>query len=269
MKHFIPIIVLCLLPESLVFGGGLPVVDVAAITAQRLTAQRDYLEQVLHGLEQADQTTKLVEQIRQIDTSLERLGDPAAIKNLQGLDVLYRQLKTAPVIQLPELKVTDLQTDEVFRSLDSNLYQKLEKEITLDGRVAATRDDQIYHPEVAERRSQASYQIVKASVLTRREELRNAHSATLKQLQEATTSSEVAKLSGLLTGLQSELRAADQELVFAAHDAQIQIQANATEKEIQRKAAVERERASLRVSTRKDAEVYQLFTKPIHFAEQP
>ena len=211
----------------------------------------------------------MIEQIRQLDTSLERLGDPAAITNLQGLDELLRQLKTAPVIGLQELKAIDLQPDEIFRSTESKLYPKLEKEITLDGKVEAVRDETIYHPEVAERRSQEKFQQVRGEVLPRREELRQAHAATLKQLQQATTSSEVAKINGLLTGLQSELRAIDQELVFAANDFQAQVQANATEKEILRKAAVERERASLRVGTRKDAEIYQLFATPTRFSEAP
>lgn len=255
--------------STLACVAGLPVIDVAAITAQRLSAERDYLEQLLHEANQQTAILKMIEQIRQLDTSLERLGDPAAITNLQGLDELMRQLNAAPVLQLPELKAADFQPDEVFRSLDSKLYPKLEKEITLDGKVEATRDDVIYHPEVAERRSQENYQKVKASVLTRREQLRQTMAGTVKAIQSAPTASEVQKLSAVLVGLQAELQSADHELDSAAGEVQTQVSANATEKEILRKAAVERERASMRVSTLKDAEIYKPFTTPIHFGEQP
>ncbi len=269
MKTILTIIFSWFLILPAVFGGGLPVVDTLAIASQRLTAERDYLEQLVHGLEQADQTLKLVDEIKRLDTLLERHGDPGTIKDLEGLEELYRQLKTAPVLQLPELKVTDLKPDEIFRSLDSQLHPKLEKDIILDGKVEATRDEQIYHPEVAERRSLENYQKVKASVLTRREQLRQSMAGTVKAIQNAPTTSEVQKLSAVLVGLQAELQSADHELDFAAGEVQAQVSANTTEKEILRKAAVERERAILRVSTRKDAEIYKLFTTPIHFGEQP
>lgn len=250
-------------------NAALPVVDVAAITSQRIAAQRDYLEQVLHGLEQAEQTLKLIEEIKRLDTMLERHGDPAAIRDLEGIDQLYQQLKEVPVLRIPELKREDLQADEVFRPLDANLYRKLEKEITLDGEAVANRDGKVYHPEVAERRSQDDYRKIRASVLTRRQEIRQAIAATMRQLQQAGTSSEVQKLSAVLTGLQTELQSVDNEMEFAASDVQARTLANATEREIFRKAAVETERVSLRVGTRKDAETYKLFTTPIRFSELP
>lgn len=107
------------------------------------------------------------------------------------------------------------------------------------------------------------------SVLARREKLRTSIAGTTKQIQQATTASEVQKLGLVLTGLQTELQAADHELEFAANDVQARVLANATEREIARKAAVENERAKLRVSTEKDAAIYRLFTTPIHFSESP
>ena len=249
------------------FAGGMPVIDAVAIANQKIAAHKAYIEQLLQGIEQIEQTVKLTEQIRQLDTYLERLGDPSKIKDLEGIDELYRQLNSAPVLKLPELKREDLQANEVFRPLTSNIAKNIEKEIVLDGKVEATRDGEIYAPEVAERRTHDDYQQVRASVLTRREKLRTAIAGTTKQIQHASTASEVQKLGLVLTGLQTELQATDRELDFATNDIQARVLANVTEKEIMRKAAVEEERARLRVGTRKDAEVYKLFTTPSHFSE--
>jgi hypothetical protein len=267
MKALIIILSSSLLAIVSCFAGGMPVIDAVAIANQKIAAHRAYLEQALQGVEQIEQTLKLTEQIRQLDSYLERFGDPSSIKDLEGFDELYRQLNAASVLKLPELNREDLHTDEVFRPLASNIGQNLQKEIIVDGKVEATRDGEIYAPEVAERRTQEDYQQVRASVLTRREVLRTSIAGTTKQIQQASTASEVQKLGLVLTGLQTELHATDRELDFAAKDMQARVLANATEREIMRKAAVEEERARLRVGIRKDAEIYKLFTTPIRFAE--
>ncbi|MEI8341555.1 MAG: hypothetical protein WCH43_08495, partial [Verrucomicrobiota bacterium] len=171
------------------FAGGMPVIDAVAIANQRIAAERDYLEQLLHEANQQTEIVKMVEQISQLDSYLDRFGDPSSIKELEGLDELDRQLKAAPVLKLPDLKREDLETDEVFRPLASNIGPKLDKEIVLNGKVEATRDGEIYTPEVAERRTQEDYQEVRASVLTRREILRTSIAGTTKQIQQASTAS--------------------------------------------------------------------------------
>ncbi|OYV02247.1 MAG: hypothetical protein CFE26_22310, partial [Verrucomicrobiales bacterium VVV1] len=176
MKALIVILAAWLFPVLSSFAGGMPVIDAVAIANQRIAAQRDYIEQVLQGLEQAE-----------------------------------------------------LQPDEVFRPLASRIGPKLEKEIVLDGKVEATRDGEIYAPEVAERRTQEDYQQVRATVMTRRDELRQAMAANLNQLQHAGTASEVQKLSVVVAGLAAELQATDHELQFAAGDVQARAFANATE----------------------------------------
>lgn len=264
-------ILLIVLFRSLITAsaGGLPVVDVAAITAQRISAERDLLEQMLHEANQQTEILKLVEQIQQMDSYLARIGDPATIRKLQGFDELQRQLADLAALKITEVHMEDIEPDEVFRALPSGLTPKLEKDIVLDGKVVAARDAVSYAPEVAERRAQAEFRKVRVRVLERREKLRESISATSKQIQEATTTSEVQKLGLVLTGLQTELQAADRELEFAANDVQTGVLANATEREIARKAAVESGRAELRVSTEKEAANYRLFTTPIHFSESP
>lgn len=248
-----------------IFAGGMPVIDTVSIANQRIAAQRAYIEQVLQGLEQMEQTLKMADEIARIDSYLERFGDPGAIRNLEGLEELQRQLESMPVLRTSELKKEDIQPDEVFRPMSSKINPGLEKDIIVDGKVVAVHDDAIYAPEVAERRAHVAYQETWASVSQRREKLRAAIAATTKQIQQASTASEVQKLGLVLSGLQSELQATDRELEFAANDVQAQLLANATEKEILRKATVERERETLRVSTKKDAELYRLYTTPIRF----
>lgn len=248
---------------------GLPVIDVAAITSQRLAAEKDYLEQLLQEANQTIQIAKLVEQIKQVDSYLQRFGDPGLVKDLAGVEELLKQINAVPVIQNPVLKPDDFQSDEVFRSLDSKSAPKLSKEITVDGKVEAVRDGDIYRPEVAERRAYTGYEKVRMSVMNRRENLRQAVASNVKQLQQAGTASEVQKLTAIMSGLQTELQSVDHELEFAFNEIQARVAANMTEKEIARKAAIEQERQNLKVGTRKDAEIYQLFTEPVLFGKQP
>ena len=58
------------------YGGGMPVIDVAAIASQRQADHLDYLEQLIHEGNQVKTIAQLVEQIRLIDSYLERFGDP-------------------------------------------------------------------------------------------------------------------------------------------------------------------------------------------------
>ncbi len=269
MKNLAIILIAWFISMNAALAGGLPVVDVAAITAQKLSAERDYLEQLLHEANQQTEILKLVQQVKQLDSYLARFGDPGTVRNLEGIDELQRQLAKSQALRIPELKKEDIQPDEVFRPLASRIAPKLEKEIVVDGKVVAARDGNIYGPEVAERRTHADFQQVRASVLTRREKLRNSIAGITKQIQQAKTASEVQKLGLVLTGLQTELQATDHELEFAVNDVQARVLANATEREIVRKATVESERAKLRVSTEKDAANYRLFTTPIHFSESP
>lgn len=270
MKAFLTsILFLWGLATQSVMAGGLPVVDITAIASQRLAAQRDLLEQILQETNQQTQIAKTLEQISQIDSYLKKFGDPERVKDLAGLDELLQQLEAPPGIETPLPKPEDPDAQEVFRSFDSKLTPKLEKDIIVDGKVEAERDSGIYLPEVAERRAHADYQKVRASVMARRIQLRQAIAANMSQLKQATTASEVQKASAVLVGLQTELQAIDHELEFASDEVAARALANATEQAIQQKAAVEQERAKLRAETRKEAAAFQLFTAPVYFGIQP
>lgn len=247
------------------YGGGMPVIDVVAIASQKQADHLDYLEQLIHEGNQVKTIAQLVEQIRLIDSYLERFGDPGKIRDLAGAEELLRQLDAVPVLKIEKPAIPD--ADEVFRPFDDGASNGIKKEILVDGSAAGNHDGSVYAPEVLERRLTADYLKVRESVLDRRRKLREGISGVSRQLQAATTASEVQKLAGVLSALQSELQSVDQELVIAANDLSVRVAANATEKAIQAKGTVERERAALRVGTLKASERFQLFTTPISFSQ--
>lgn len=267
MKTFILTTIAPILLNLCAAAGGMPVVDAMAIASQRLAAQRDLIEQILQEANQQTQIARTLEQLSQFDGYLKKFGDPDAVRDLAGWEELHRQLDAKPVIKDPVLTPVDLEEDSVFRSMESKLAPKLEKEITVGGKVEALRDGGIYLPEVAERRTQEDYEKVRVSAMPRQEKLRQAIAGNLIQLKQAGTASEVQKLQAVLQGLQTELQAVTSEVATAAGDVQVRAQANATETAIQRKAMIEQERINLRVAARKEAATFKLFTNPVYFSK--
>ena len=257
----ISLLALCLGSSS----GALPVIDAASIASERLSAAKDNLEQILQEANQQTQIVHMLEQIEQIDTYLGRLGDPSAVSQLSGVEELITQLSLSRGAEGAAQSPPG--DEEVFRSLDSVVNRSPDKVMRLDRNQEAERDGRRYLPEVAERHVLESFRAVRLTAMKQRDSLRKSLAESLGQLRAAKTSSEVDKLNVVISGLQAELDAVDREMEGAWISAQALVMENATEREIQRKAAIELDRATLHAGAKKDAELYGLFTEPVKFAE--
>ena len=250
-----------------VFGSiasaGLPVTDSGLIATNKANATRDYAEQLLHEVNQQAQILRLAKQIQQLDNYLERFGNPATVAELKGLDQLEDLLRLPQSNRRSDDLISDLDGAEVFEN--ESVYRSTPEEVVLDGETVGERDTQWYKPEAAANRSLEHYREVRSSVLQRREIIRAEIAQAMAQVRNAQTSSEVQKISVVMTGLKAELDAIDREMEFAASEATARMFQNEVQRKIERKAEVEASRAKLREGTRRDAETYRLVWPPVLF----
>ena len=256
-------IVILLLALTLAVRGALPVTDAALIATNRANAEREHLEQLVQGANQTTQILHLVDQIRQLDTYLERFGDPGSIRDLEALEDLIGMLDSEELNLPEEDLLDDLEGSEVFAP--DPVYQAPAEKITIGGSDVGDRNLDSYKPQAATGRSVGAYTETRTRVLARRQALRANLSSTLEQVRSADTASEVQKLSVLIDGLRAQLAATDRELEIAATEASMRMLQAELQNQVKRKALVETERARLREGARKDIEIYRIDFGPILF----
>ena len=143
--------------------------------------------------------------------------------------------------------------------------QAANPDIIVDGKAVAKRNAEVFTPEIAARRSLDHYREVRSSALQQRKRIKAEIETSLQQLRIASTSSEVAKLNTLIRALEAQLSANDREIQFAASEVLTRHLHNQVEEQIQAKARVQQQRATLKVGTKKDLRFYRLPSKPLFF----
>lgn len=257
---------LAVLLFSQALQGALPVTDAAMIALERLNAHRDYLEQLLQTENEIAQVKNLVQQIIRIDESLKRLGNPGEISQLAGADAACELLQGEELNQTSEALVQSVKGEEIFTS--SGPIVGLQKDIEVDGRVVGQRAEDVYGPDAVLLRGLKQYQQIRSQVLHRRSALKRELAAAIEQIKAASTTSEVMKLTAVVSALQAEMESLDRDLQFAAMETSHLSEISRINSEILRKANVEDERAVLSESSRRDVELFQLPTTPITFCPQ-
>jgi hypothetical protein len=172
--------------------GQIPVIDVSV------------LAQVIEDVRLA------TEQLRQLRTEVERLGDPGAVRLGTVQDLLHNLGLTGVGKTLEELRA--MATGDASLQYDGNGLYRPPGDIitTADGRQFPRAVDQ-YRKFDAVTRTKAALEDVMQDTEKRRQQLREEIKATVAALLAAPTISEVSKLSGLLTAQNAELSAIDRE----------------------------------------------------------
>jgi len=244
-----------------------PVVDLKLIRMNLLNARRALAEQVVHGTRQVEHIQKTITQIRQLDSYLERFGDPEKV-TLAAFNEAVGFLEELGFNKTSEEISRDIQGREIFQQSTDSPYTPLSANIVLEGEVVATRDTEVFKPEVAARRSLTHYREVRSRVLDNRQRIMAEIETSLKQLKAASTASEVSKLNILIRTLESQLEASDREMAFAANEVMTRYFQNLVEERVEEKARVQKERETLRHSVEKDIQTYRLPTRPLYFKKR-
>lgn len=211
-------------------GQGMPVIDVAAIA---------------QAIQQVALATQQLEAAR---AELERLGDPKLIKT-PAAEALIRSLGLTGVGRtLDEIQFGS--TGAIGAGFDANGLYRPPTQIlqTADGRTT-TRPLERYRQFGAIAEATKTAEEVMRDTEERRQELRRQIQSTLRDLQAATTVTEIQKLQGILSAQTSELSAIDRERDAANHRVVVQNIENQTDAARQKQARREEVEASVLQTT--------------------
>lgn len=228
-------------------------------------ARRDLTNQILQEGNQRTQLLRMLDQIKQIDDFLDRLGDPEQITDLEGLDEMIEFLRKLEMNKPSEEIIRDVKGDEVHISKVGSMLEAVQREIVVDGEVVGQMDSTQFESEMAAGRTLEHYREVRSSVLEQRSEIKKELDAILHQLRAAKTQSEVQKLAVVSKSLEAQLAATDREMQFATNEVMTRFMERELNRDVQAKAHIQTERAALKSGTEKDLKLYQLIQKPVPF----
>ncbi|MCB1095336.1 MAG: hypothetical protein KDN22_07120 [Verrucomicrobiae bacterium] len=263
LPFFIPLAFLPTLIET--SRAGLIVTDPTLIATNQAHHAKDLAEQLIRKANQETQILRLAEQIAQTEDYLERYGHPGIPVANPELRKLIDLLRAASPSKSTEELIRGVDGSEIFRTGSGEANTAPTPEITLDDGKTVARNPALYKTDAEAKRGFDHYHEVRTEVLERRKELRSSVASTTAQLQAAQTESEVRKLTAVLTGLQTELSAIDQEIGFAASELVAQQSRAEADRRLRAKARLEDDRTRHREASRKDAQFYRLMTSPTYF----
>lgn len=242
------------------------VTDALHIKTTLTTTKKDLLEQLLQGTVLEEQRDQLQSQIAQITDFLHRLGRLEDFRDLPGFqkeaEAFLRELE----LNLPSLEIIrDLDPEELFQEQGDSPYKSIQKDILIDGEKVAEIEGEVFRPELAALRTITHYEKVRTEVLEKRYQLKGDLEATMLRLQVANTTAEVQKLTAIINGLNVQMAATDSEMQFATNEVVARYHRSLTEKDIQSKVQIQRDRATLKSGMRKHLDMFQMPNQPTLF----
>ena len=252
----------------LLFVSGLEafvVKDPFLIAVSLENARQDLVAQAKRETNQRTQIEHLLNQVRQIDEFLDRLGDPEKIRDLEGLAEMWEFLQKLEINKDSEELLKEAKADKIFEPGEGALREAVEREIIIDGQVVAKTDERVFRTEMVVEQSLEHYREVRKEVLKQRSEIKKQWQKVLKQLESASTQSEVDKLQVIASSLEARLAATDREMQFATNEVQTRFMEQQVARDVEAKARVQRQRAAARYGTQEDLKLYQLIQEPVPF----
>jgi hypothetical protein len=225
----------------------------------------EYVDMVDNQVQQIQQLTSQLQQLQQYNKAF---GDPSQILNVTGVSTLTADLTQTPIGQT--ISAVEKTSDGVAAlTYDANgLYHQIGATFTTPSGNQIQRDATDYKPYEAVNNATANYTNVTASVLQRRQALKDDIAATTEALQNATTASEVQKLTGVLIGQDAALAATDKEIDQAVDVSIEQDIENRNDEEKQATAVQEEQKAEVVEAFGNYRTNFQLNTQPPMFPTQ-
>ncbi len=216
---------------------------------------------------QVQQINTLSSQLQQLQQYNAAFGTPSQILNLAGFTGLISDLQDTGVGQAIG-QLENLSQGINALEYDANgLYHNVGVTFTTPDGASVTRAATLYRPFAAVNETTRNFSNVYADVVSRRDALRQDIAATTEQLRNATTASEVQKLTGILIGLNAELDATDKELDHATSVSVVQNAENQNDQAKQEQARLEEQQAEFTEGIQKYNTTMQLSTEAAQFPE--
>ncbi|MDX2187172.1 MAG: type IV secretion system protein [Opitutaceae bacterium] len=206
---------LCLIGGSPLMA--IPVFDAAALKQSIL----NYAALGKQITNQATQITKQVEQIKQMETELSRMGDMAKVKDVKGFSTLKGDLSKESLAKTWEESQKEVDGKGLFEDTRGGTYRPVSETYTdFEGNEIA-RDEALYLEAHDVAHSVDEFKTVQSDVYSRREDLRRAIAETAAAEQAATTEAEHQKLQAVLNAQYGQLAALNAEVELSAAEVQV------------------------------------------------
>ena len=171
--------------------------------------------------QQATQISNQVQQIRQYEMQLKRLGDMSTVKDLVGFSEFRADLNLPTQITSWSEGLTLVNGQGLFGDTRGGVFIQIAPEFRdFDGGLIE-RNASVFKPAHDVVVTVDEFKAVQSDVLTRREELKRAIARTSEALQAANTEAEQQKLDSVLKAQYGQLAAIDSEVTLSAAEVQV------------------------------------------------
>ena len=263
IRAFIAVSLLCIASANAQYIVYDPTSNIQNIIDQAVNVAK-YVQMIEN---QVQQITTLTSQLNELQHYNQIFGDPSKIIDLAGFTGLVTDLQNTGVGQAIGSLQSLSQGIDALKYDANGLYHNIGATFTTPGSNTVSRDQNSYRPFAAINETTQNFSNVYANVIARRAALKQAIADTITQLQAATTSSEVQKLTGVLIGQNAELAATDKELDHAANVSAVQTAENQNDQAKQQQARGEEQQAEFSESIQKYNNTVRLASEPAQFPE--
>lgn len=170
---------------------------------------------------QATQISNQMEQIRQFETQLTRMGDMASIRSLVGFSEFRVDLGLPTQVKKWADELARVDGRGLFGDSRGGVFREVSPRFPDFDGVPIDRDPQVFKQSHDLTITVDEFKAVQGDVYTRREDLKRAIASTSEALQAATTEAEEQKLQAVLNAQYGQLSAVDAEVTLSATQVQV------------------------------------------------
>ena len=170
---------------------------------------------------QATQIANQVEQIKQFETQLKRLGDMSTLKNLVGFPQLRLDLTLPGKYKTWADGIAGLDGTKLFGDTRGGIFPEITADFKDFDGATIERAPTIYKDANDLTASVDEFKAVQSDVYTRRDDLKRAIAQTSDAMQAADTEAEQQKLAAVLNVQYGQLSAVDAEIAMSAAEVQV------------------------------------------------
>jgi hypothetical protein len=239
------------------------------VNVEQIISEAENIAQFVNMVDnQVQQISQLGDQLQQLEQYNTAFGNPASILNIAGASQVSGDLNK-PVIgeSLGTIQI-DSQGAEAMTFTGNGLYHKIGTSFETPSGNEVQREDDLYRDNAAVQNATENYTNVYADATQRRLTLRTQIAATVQKLQNATTASEVQKLTGVLMAQDADLADTDKEIDQAASLALVQEAENQDNENEQNKARLEEQQEEFSEGLTNYGAAFQPMTEKPEFPTQ-
>lgn len=216
MKSILALLIFAVVGSAPVFAQW-AVFDIANLQ-QNLVNYMAITEQIA---KQATQIENQIQQIRQMETQLQRAGDMANFRHLAGFAEFQSDLSLPTQIRTWSDRLSHVDGRGLFGDTRGGVFPEITGQFTDFDGTRVARDPQIFRQPHDLVVAVDQFKAVQNDVYQRRKDLKRAIAQTSEAMQAATTEAEEQKLQAVLEAQYGELAAVDAEVTLTAAEVQV------------------------------------------------